>query len=175
MLLNILHGDPDNYDMRFEALNSLQTVLKEAGGFPTEVREFMETLELPPEPPDPKILAEIERKRAEEEAKENERLRLEEEAEAAKAAKEAAKAAKEAAKNAQMNGHAEKPKNPKLEQLENGAGSRRGSASSVVLGGLERRGSYYGDDVSKKATVAMVVDDPDSKKNINALLDEGRP
>ena len=174
MLLNILHGDPDNYDMRFEALNSLQTVLKEAGGFPTEVREFMETLELPPEPPDPKILAEIERKRAEEEAKENERLRLEEEAEAAKAAKEAAK---EAAKNAKMNGHAEKPKNPKLEALtpENGAGSRRGSASSVVLGGMERRGSYYGDDVSKKATVAMVVDDPDSKKNINALLDEGRP
>merc|ERR1712025_92204 len=35
-------------------------------------------------------------------------------------------------------------------------GSRRGSG--VSLGGVERRGSYYSDDVSKKATVAMVVD-----------------
>ena len=30
--------------------------------------------------------------------------------------------------------------------------------SNIFLGGESRRGSYYGDDVSKKATVAMVVD-----------------
>merc|ERR1719232_1650788 len=160
LLLNVLHGDPDSYDVRMDALKSLEAVLREAGGFQAEVRQFIDTLELPPEPPDPKILAEIERKRQEEEAAEAERLRLEEEA-----------AAKEAEKQAQMNGQL---KNPKLDQLapENGAGSRRGSAASVTLGGVERRGSYYGDDISKKATVAMVVDDPESKQNINALLND---
>ena len=38
-------------------------------------------------------------------------------------------------------------------------GSRRGSRQgSISLAGTERRGSYYGDDVSKRATVAVVVD-----------------
>ena len=45
---------------------------------------------------------------------------------------------------------------------------------SLILGG-SRRGSYYGDDITSKATVAMVVDDPESKDKINALLgDEGK-
>ena len=163
LLLNLLNEDPDSYDLRQEALKALEQVLKEAGSFANDVRAFMDTLELPPEPPDPKILAEIERQRAEEEAKELERIRAEEEAAAAKAAAE------------------NKLKNPNLDRVSDsrrgsaaslGAGSRRGSASSVTLGGVERRGSYYGDDISKKATVAMVVDDPDSKDKINALMDE---
>ncbi len=165
LLLNLLNEDPDSYDLRQEALKALEQVLKEAGSFANDVRAFMDTLELPPEPPDPKILAEIERQRAEEEAKELERIRAEEEAAAAKAAAE------------------NKLKNPNLDRVSDsrrgsaaslGAGSRRGSASSVTLGGVERRGSYYGDDISKKATVAMVVDDPDSKDKINALMD-GKP
>lgn len=157
LLLNILNDDPDNWDVRMEALKSLEQVLKEAGSFANEVRDFMETLDLPPEPPDPKILAELERQRLEEEEKENERIRQEQEA----------AAAAEAAKNGDV------AKNPNLDKLAaEGAGSRRGSASSVILGGMERRGSYYSEDVSKKQTVAMVVDDPESKKNINALMNE---
>ena len=53
-------------------------------------------------------------------------------------------------------------------------GSRRGSAQrqdSICLAGVERRGSYYGEDVSKRSTVAVVVDDPDSKANISKALD----
>ena len=38
-------------------------------------------------------------------------------------------------------------------------GSRRGSRQgSISLAGTERRGSYYGDDVSKRATDVVVVD-----------------
>ena len=44
-------------------------------------------------------------------------------------------------------------------------GSRRGSRQgSISLAGTERRGSYYGDDVSKRATVAVVVDGQDKGK-----------
>ena len=57
-------------------------------------------------------------------------------------------------------------------------GSRRGSAAagrsragSISLGGVERRGSYYGEDVSKRSTVAVVVDDPDGKKNMEKQLE----
>ena len=55
-------------------------------------------------------------------------------------------------------------------------GSRRGSRQgSISLAGTERRGSYYGDDVSKRATVAVVVDDPNAKDNIGrALNGEGK-
>lgn len=53
--------------------------------------------------------------------------------------------------------------------------SRRGSsarsrAGSLSIGGVERRGSYYGEDVSKRSTVAVVVDDPDGKKNMEKAL-----
>ena len=45
-------------------------------------------------------------------------------------------------------------------------GSRRGSRQgSISLAGTERRGSYYGDDVSKRATVAVVVDGDKGKMN----------
>lgn len=87
LLLNLLNEDPDSYDLRMDALKAMEQVLKEAGSFGNEVRDFMDTLELPPEPPDPKILAEIEAKRLAEEAAEMEKIRAEEEA-AAKAAGE---------------------------------------------------------------------------------------
>ena len=117
LLLNVLNDDPDGYETRIEALKAMELVLKEAGGFPNEIRAFMDSLELPPEPPDPKVLAELERQRQEEEDK----LRKEQEAAEAAAAAEAAK----------VNGVA----NPALDGLKaEGAGSRRGSASSVTLG-----------------------------------------
>ena len=60
-----------------------------------------------------------------------------------------------------------KPKNKMLDAVTSDSrrgslvppGSRRGSRQgSISLAGTERRGSYYGDDVSKRATVAVVVD-----------------
>jgi len=160
LLLNLLDEDPDGWDLRQDALKAMENVLKEAGGFPNEIRDFMNNLELPPEPPDPKVIAAAAAKKAEEEAAEAARLAAEEEEAARKAAEEAEAAA-------QMNGHPESLKNPALDGLMSAAGSRRGSyqgsrrgsAASVTLGGVERRGSYYSDDVSKKATIAMVVDD----------------
>ena len=56
------------------------------------------------------------------------------------------------------------------------AGSRRGSmvprsrGGSIQLGGAERRGSYYEEGVTQRATVAMVTDDPEHKKNVKAGL-----
>ena len=170
LLLNTLNEDPDSYDLRVEALKTIEQVLKDAGSFGAEVKEFMDTQVvhlLPPEPPDPKEQEEIRRKQEEEDAK----AAAEEAAAEEKAAAEEAAAAKE---SAMVNGSGPL-KNPNLDKLNNGsrAGSRRGSAD-VILGG-SRRGSYYGDDITSKATVAMVVDDPESKDKINALLgDEGK-
>ena len=54
-------------------------------------------------------------------------------------------------------------------------GSRRGSRQgSISLAGTERRGSYYGDDVSKRATVAVVVDGQDKDNIRSALNGEGK-
>jgi hypothetical protein len=167
MLLNLLDEDLDNWDLRQDAMKALEQVLKEAGGFPNEIRDFLMTLDLPPEPPDPKVMAAAEAKRLEEEEKaaaEAEKLRLEqEEADrlAAEAAAEAdAKSGKKGRKKAQVNGHPNPAVDGLISDSRRGSydGSRRGSSGSVILGGESRRGSYYGDDVSKKATVAMVVD-----------------
>ena len=71
-------------------------------------------------------------------------------------------------------------KTPALAAVKDGGsrlGSRRGSAAgrsragSISIGGTERRGSYYGDDVSKRSTVAVVVDDPDGKKAMEKQLE----
>jgi hypothetical protein len=155
LLLNLLEENPDGYELRIESVKVVETVLKEGGGFPAEIRDFMGALVLPPEPMDPKVLAEIQRKQDEADALEAEKLRKLEEA--------------EMAKNAPKN-------NPKIELILSDSrrgslggsrpGSRRGSGSSITLGGVERRGSYYSEDVSKKATVAMVVDDPEAKDKI---------
>ena len=166
LLLNTLNDDPDSWDLRMEALKTIEQVLKDAGSFGAEVKEFMDTQVLqllPPEPPDPKEQEEIRKKQEEEDAKV-----------AAEAAAEEKVAADAAAKeSALVNGNGAL-KNPNLDKLNGSrAGSRRGSAD-VILGG-SRRGSYYGDDITSKATVAMVVDDPESKDKINALLgDQGK-
>ena len=55
MLLNLLDEDLDNWDLRQDAMKALEQVLKEAGGFPNEIRDFINGLDLPPEPPDPKV------------------------------------------------------------------------------------------------------------------------
>merc|ERR1719483_549535 len=57
--------------------------------------------------------------------------------------------------------------------------SRRGSLllpesrsrqGSIQLGGAERRGSYYHDEVTTRASVAMVTDDPEHKKKLKSDL-----
>lgn len=116
LLLNVLNDDPDGYETRMEAIKAMEMVLKEAGGFPNEIRAFMDSLDLPPEPPDPKVVAEMQRQKEEEEAK----IRAEEE-------KAAAAAAKAAEAEAKMNGNGNGDGSE-------GAGSRRGSSSSVTLG-----------------------------------------
>lgn len=76
-----------------------------------------------------------------------------------------------------------KPKNPAIEAVMSDSrrgslipnGSRRGSGQrsrcgSISLGGVERRGSYYSEDVSKRSTVAVVVDDPEGKKQMTDAL-----
>merc|ERR1739848_260441 len=92
------------------------------------------------------------------------------------AAKEAAEAA--AADAAIAAEEANKPKNKNLDGALNG-GSRRGSLEppaprsrqgSIPIGGLERRGSYYDEDVTKRATVAVVTDDPDHKDQLKKSL-----
>merc|ERR1719225_1063779 len=178
MLLNLLDEDLDNWDLRQDAMKALEQVLKEAGGFPNEIRDFINGLDLPPEPPDPKdpeVIAAMEAKRLEEEAAaEAERLRLEQEeadrlaAEAAAAAEAEAKAGKKGRKKAQVNGHPNPAVDGLISDSRRGSydGSRRGSSGSVILGGTSRRGSYYSDDVSKKATVAMVVDSEVEPKSV---------
>ena len=56
-------------------------------------------------------------------------------------------------------------------------GSRRGSLTgsrrgSLTIAGTERRGSFYGDEVSKRSSVAIVVDDPNNKKNMTQALND---
>ena len=75
-----------------------------------------------------------------------------------------------------------KPKNPTLAAVMSDSrrgslapsrdGSRRGSRQdSICLAGVERRGSYYGEDVSKRSTVAVVVNDPAAKANMSKALE----
>merc|ERR1719210_2227444 len=174
LLLNIVNDDPDSFDVRMEALKTIETVLRDAGNFAAEVKTFIdqEVVQLlPPEPPDPKVLAEMQAQKERDEAAEAERIRKEEEAAARKAAIQAKEDTPEPMANGVPEG--QKAHLDRLQSQVSGgsrAGSRRGSAD-VVLGG-SRRGSYYGDEITTKATVAMAADDPDSKEKINALLDE---
>ena len=47
---------------------------------------------------------------------------------------------------------------------------QRSRCGSISLGGVERRGSYYSEEVSKRSTVAVVVDDPEGKKQMADAL-----
>ena len=69
VMLNIL--DEDIY-LREDAAKSMEVIMKEQGVFPTEIREYLEEV-LPPEPPrppSPRLVAELERLKAEDDARE---------------------------------------------------------------------------------------------------------
>ena len=72
--LNILE---ENIDQREDAYKAMEVIMKDAGAFPTEIREYLDNA-LPPEPerpPSPRLVAELERLRAEDEAREAEKAR----------------------------------------------------------------------------------------------------
>lgn len=168
LVLKIMEDDPSLY---FEAVKCLEDTFKDMGEFSTTIQDWIkEHLPSPPTPPE-----EIERRAAV--AAELERLTLEEEErERVKALKESDPAAYEKEMKIKNGG---KPGLDRLDSLRGDAGSRRGSMDSrrgslipgqtrsrqgsIVLGGQERRGSYYEKDHTARATVAMVTDDPEHK------------
>merc|ERR1712223_2114067 len=155
--LNILE---DDIQLREEAYKAMEIIMKDAGAFPTEIREYLDGA-LPPEPPRPpslRLVAELERLKAEDEAREEEKARK---------ALEGSSSSGEDFVDEGGKPKSGKPKNKMLDAVSSDSrrgslvppGSRRGSRQgSISLAGTERRGSYYGDDVSKRATVAVVVD-----------------
>jgi len=163
MVLRILEEDPQ---LHGEACAALESVFKDLGDFPNTIKEYI-AAELPPPPTPPE---EIERRR--QIAEELARLEREE-------------AERERLKNMPKPADddddydMDKPRNKKLDAVMNGDGSRRGSMvppaprsrqGSITIGGLERRGSYYDDGVTQRATVAVVTDDPEHKKNLKNQL-----
>jgi len=163
MVLRILEEDPQ---LHGEACAALEAVFKDLGDFPNTIKEYI-AAELPPPPTPPE---EIERRR--QIAEELARLEREE-------------AERERLKNMPKPADddddydMDKPRNKKLDAVMNGDGSRRGSMvppaprsrqGSITIGGLERRGSYYDDGVTQRATVAVVTDDPEHKKNLKNQL-----
>ena len=74
VLLNILE---ENIDLREDGAKAMEILMKESGAFPTEIREYLEEI-LPPEPErpmSPRLVAELERLRAEDDAREAEKAR----------------------------------------------------------------------------------------------------
>ena len=72
--LNILE---DDIQLREDAYKAMEVIMKDAGAFPTEIREYLDNA-LPPEPPrppSPRLVAELERLKAEDEAREEEKAR----------------------------------------------------------------------------------------------------
>jgi len=168
MILKIIEEDPSQHQ---DACASLEAVFKDLGEFPNTIKDFIAS-NLPPPPTPPE---EIERRLKL--AEELERLtREEEERERLKAEKAARGGDDEEEEEEYEMG---KPRNKKLDAVMNGDGSRRGSLlppparsrqGSITIGGLERRGSYYDDGVTTRATVAVVTDDPEHKKNLKKTL-----
>jgi len=178
MITKIMEEDPS---MHAEAAAAFESCFKDLGESFTDIQALIKnTLPPPPTPPEEierrlQMAAELEKLEREEENKERAKQGLPsiEEEEAAKEAAEAAAA--DAAIAAE---EANKPKNKNLDGALNG-GSRRGSLEppaprsrqgSITIGGLERRGSYYDEDVTKRATVAVVTDDPDHKDQLKKSL-----
>jgi len=165
MILKILEEDPS---MHTEACAALESVFKDLGEFPNTIKDYIAS-ELPPPPTPPE---EIERRR--QIAEELERLEREE----AERERQKALGAQNADQDDDMDADTGKPRNKKLDVVMNGDGSRRGSLQppprsrqgSITIGGLERRGSYYDDGVTQRATVAVVTDDPEHKKNLKQSL-----
>jgi len=174
MIIKIIDSDPSQHQ---DACSSLEYIFKELGELPNAIKDFIAS-SLPPPPTPPE---EVER-----------RLRLAEEMERLEAEeieRERVKAYKLANPEPEEDDYVmDKPKNKKIASIVNGdGGSRRGSVDgsrrgslipppprsrqgSITIGGLERRGSYYDDGVTTRATVAMVTDDPEHKKNLKKSL-----
>jgi len=162
MIIKIIEDDPSQHA---EGVASIEATLKEFGMSLPEIKSFVGA-NLPPPPTPPE---EIERRR--QVAEELERLeREEEERERLAALKISDPEAYEQETNP-------KPAHKGLEGLK--SDSRRGSLllpesrsrqGSIQLGGAERRGSYYHDEVTTRASVAMVTDDPEHKKNLKTAL-----
>lgn len=163
MIIKIIEDDPSQHA---EGIASIEATLKEFGMSLPEIKSYVGA-NLPPPPTPPE---EVERRR--QVAEELERLEREEEERDRLAA---LKISDPEAYEKEMN---PKPKAHKgLEGLK--SDSRRGSLllpesrsrqGSIQLGGAERRGSYYHDEVTTRASVAMVTDDPEHKKNLKNAL-----
>jgi len=162
MIIKIIEDDPSQHA---EGVASIEATLKEFGMSLPEIKSYVGA-NLPPPPTPPE---EVERRR--QVAEELERLeREEEERERLAALKISDPEAYEQETNP-------KPAHKGLEGLK--SDSRRGSLllpesrsrqGSIQLGGAERRGSYYHDEVTTRASVAMVTDDPEHKKNLKTAL-----
>jgi len=162
MIVKIIEDDPSQHA---EGVASIEATLKEMGMSLPEIKAYVGS-NLPPPPTPPE---EIERRR--QVAEELERL------EKAEAERERLAALKLSDPEAYENEVNPKPVHKGLEGLK--SDSRRGSLllpesrsrqGSIVLGGTERRGSYYHDEVTTRASVAMVTDDPEHKKNLKTAL-----
>jgi len=162
MIVKIIEDDTSQHA---EGVASIEATLKEMGMSLPEIKDYV-AANLPPPPTPPE---EIERRRqiAEE-------LEILEKAEAERDRLTALKLSDPEAYEREVN---PKPAHKGLEGLK--SDSRRGSLllpesrsrqGSIVLGGTERRGSYYHDDVTTRASVAMVTDDPEHKKNLKTAL-----
>jgi len=158
----IMETSPAEYA---DALAVFESCFKDLGASLPEIKDLV-AANLPP-PPTPQ--EEIDRRNAI--AAELERLQKEEE----KRERRAAGIIDEEDEEEE-----DLPTQLKNKNLDGAMGSRRGSATptsrsrqgSITIGGLERRGSYYDDDVTKRATVAVVTDDPDHKDKLKKSLSQ---
>jgi len=171
MIVKIMEDDPSQHA---EGVSSMEQILKDTGMSLPEIKAYVGS-NLPPPPTPPE---EVERRR--QMAEELERLQREEEE------RERLAALKLSDPEAY-----EREVNPKaahkgIEGLKSDSRrgslkseSRRGSLllpesrsrqGSIVLGGSERRGSYYHDEVTTRQSVAMVTDDPEHKKKLKSDL-----
>jgi len=171
MIVKIIEDDPSQHG---EGVSSIEQILKDTGMSLPEIKAYVGS-NLPPPPTPPE---EVERRR--QMAEELERLQKEEEE------RERLAALKLSDPEAY-----EREVNPKaahkgIEGLKSDSRrgslkseSRRGSLllpesrsrqGSIVLGGSERRGSYYHDEVTTRQSVAMVTDDPEHKKKLKSDL-----
>merc|ERR1712123_533551 len=155
----------DDTSQYAEALSSMETILKESGMSLPEIKAYVGA-NLPPPPTPPE---EVERRR--QVAEELDRLTREEEGRERLAA---LKISDPEAYEREMN---PKPAHKGLQGLK--SDSRRGSLllpetrsrqGSIQPGGAERRGSYYHDEVTTRASVAMMTDDPEHKKKLKSDL-----
>jgi len=170
IIVKIIEDDPEQHN---EGVASIEQTLKDLGMSLPEIKEYIGA-NLPPPPTPPE-----ERERRRQMAEELERLEREEQE---RERLEKLKATDPEAYEKEVN-----PKAAHKGVAGLKSDSRRGSKSdsrrgslllpetrsrqgSIVLGGTERRGSYYHDDVTTRASVAMVTDDPEHKKNLKTAL-----